>query len=278
MVVTLFECGRGPTPSALIHNVAALWSEQGTVVALADLDPNLELTRRCVSDRALDQWLTSSALSSAGGVRWLSQPHPTPLTRNLALVAGGAVSVESSSALRPWLESCAGGADATLVAAIGGTGDLARVALANSDRIVVVISDTPGALRGLVELQTWIDGEPAIAERLVGYVLEDAVWSDDDEPVHWTLRAERAYAEVVCRRAAIAGGNAALGRLRTYPSLEPTARTVRRPMVELGPADGLLDSQFRSVQQARLDLSVLADRIAAATWRPTAPAAAASAG
>ena len=166
----------------------------------------------------------------------------------------------------------------TLVAAIGGTGELAQVALANSDRIVVVISDAPTALRGLVELQAWIDREPAIAERLVGYVLEDAAWTVSDESVLWTLRAERAYAEVVRRRHAIASGPAVLGRLRSYPSLEPIARAVRRPMIDLGPADGLLDSQFRSVQQARSDLSALADRIAAATWRPTAPAAASSAG
>jgi hypothetical protein len=64
-----------------------------------------------------------------------------------------------------------------------------------------------------------------------------------------------------------------LGRVKRYPSLEAAARDVRKPMFELGPADGALGSQLQAAQQAYRDFSELADRIADATWRPAAPAA-----
>jgi cellulose biosynthesis protein BcsQ len=59
-----------------------------------------------------------------------------------------------------------------------------------------------------------------------------------------------------------------LGSLRWYGSLMPIAQEVRKPIFHLRPADGALGAHARAVREARKDYQEVADRIAAATWRP----------
>lgn len=59
-----------------------------------------------------------------------------------------------------------------------------------------------------------------------------------------------------------------LGSLRWYGSLMPIAQEARKPIFHLRPADGALGAHATAAREARKDYQTVADRIAAATWRP----------
>lgn len=59
-----------------------------------------------------------------------------------------------------------------------------------------------------------------------------------------------------------------LGLLKRYGSLMPMAQEARKPIFHLRPADGALGAHAAAARDARKDFAEVADRIAAATWRP----------
>lgn len=59
-----------------------------------------------------------------------------------------------------------------------------------------------------------------------------------------------------------------LGMLRRYGSLMPMAQEARKPIFQPRPADGALGAHATAAREARKDFEQVADRIAAATWRP----------
>jgi hypothetical protein len=65
-----------------------------------------------------------------------------------------------------------------------------------------------------------------------------------------------------------------LGLLKWYGSLMPMAQEARKPIFHLRPADGALGAHATAAREARKDYQEVADRIAAATWRPGKPASA----
>lgn len=59
-----------------------------------------------------------------------------------------------------------------------------------------------------------------------------------------------------------------LGLLKRYGSLMPMAHEARKPIFHLRPADGALGAHATAAREARKEFEQVADRIAAATWRP----------
>ena len=60
-----------------------------------------------------------------------------------------------------------------------------------------------------------------------------------------------------------------LGSLKWYGSLMPIAQEARKPIFHLRPADGALGAHATAVREASKNYQEVADRIAAATWRPS---------
>jgi cellulose biosynthesis protein BcsQ len=59
-----------------------------------------------------------------------------------------------------------------------------------------------------------------------------------------------------------------LGLLKRYGSLMPMAQEARKPIFHLRPGDGALGAHATAAREARKDFEEVANRIAAATWRP----------
>lgn len=178
-------------------------------------------------------------------------------------------------------------------------GAINRAALVASDHVVMPLGADLFSLAGIENLGRWL-GEsrldwakrvreskdpqlalPAGRMAAAGYVLsQHAVQGGRPTKAYdrWMRRIPGTYAESVLGTAAITDDPEhdpnCLGIVKHYRSLMPLAQEARKPIFLLRAGDGALGSHAAAAQQAYGDFSVLAARIAAATWRPAPPAVA----
>ena len=203
------------------------------------------------------------------------------------------------------MQAAADKVDAQVVLADVGPslGAINRAALVASDHVVMPLGADLFSLAGIENLGQWL-GEsrrdwakrmqeskdpqltlPAGRMAAAGYVLsQHAVQGGRPTKAYdrWMRRIPGTYAESVLGTTATTDDPASdvncLGIVKHYRSLMPLAQEARKPIFLLRAGDGALGSHAAAAQQAYRDFSALATRIAAATWRPAAPGAAATAG
>lgn len=184
------------------------------------------------------------------------------------------------------------GAHVILIDAGPGLGAINRSALVAADHVVVPLAADLFSVAGIEGLGAWLRDTragwtrrragsrvgPIGAMRAAGYVVTmyDAQGDPGTSQARWLRRLPAAYAREVLGAAA-AGDDPStdphcLGIVRNFRGLMFLAEQARKPVFLLRAADGALGSHAIAAQQAFADFQVLADRLAAATWRPAADA------
>lgn len=172
-------------------------------------------------------------------------------------------------------------------------GAINRAALVACRSIVIPVVPDSLSLQGLRNLgptvRQWHDewgeriprnpvpelGLPTVSMNPAGYVvlrpsirLDRPMQASDS----WMNQIPAVYATAILGESTSAVQPAAdphcLGLLKHYGSLMPMAQEARKPIFHLRPADGALGAHATAAREARGDFAKVADRIAAATWRP----------
>lgn len=185
------------------------------------------------------------------------------------------------------------GADVALVDLGPNLGAINRAALVACRYIVMPVAPDLFSLQGLRNLgptvrqwyAEWQDriprnpvpalGLPTEAMRAAGYVvLQHSIRLDRPMQAYdlWMSRIPGVYATAVLDLSTTivqpSSDPHCLGMLKRYGSLMPMAQEARKPIFHLRPADGALGAHATAARDARDDFAVVANRIAAATWRP----------
>ena len=174
-------------------------------------------------------------------------------------------------------------------------GAINRAALVASDHVVMPLGADLFSLAGIENLGTWLSetrsewttrriragalSVPSGNMRAAGYIVsQHAVQSGRPVKAYerWMRRIPETYAVSVLGGTATTDDPAldasCLGIVKHFRSLMPLAQEARKPIFALRAADGALGSHAQAAQQAYVDFLVLADRVAAATWRPASGA------
>lgn len=184
-------------------------------------------------------------------------------------------------------------ADVALVDLGPNLGAINRAALVACRHIVMPVAPDLFSLQGLRNLgptvRQWHDewgerilknpvptlGLPTDVMSPAGYVvLQHSIRLDRPMQAYdlWMNRIPEVYATAVLAKPTTASHPSSdqhcLGLLKRYGSLMPMAQEARKPIFHLRPADGALGAHATAARDARKEFEGVADRIAAATWRP----------
>jgi chromosome partitioning protein len=172
-------------------------------------------------------------------------------------------------------------------------GAINRAALVACSHIVMPVAPDPLSLQGLRTLgpmvrrwhSEWRERVPRNPVPTLG-LIEDPMNPAGYVVLHHSIRLDRpmqaydlwmnriaeVYATAVLDEPAKAARPSSdphcLGLLKRYGSLMPMAQEAHKPIFHLRPADGALGAHAKAVRDARKDFAEVANRIAAATWRP----------
>jgi chromosome partitioning protein len=282
ITVALAGSGHGSGKTMLAYHLSHMLAWMGFRVLAVDLDPQPDLTASFLDTEQIEALWSSPGRTVWDGVcrdGRAGPVSPVPVHDNLALLPGDPALGEfedipygpDTTSVRdtPFREviTTAGlmiNADIALVDLGPGVGHINRFALAAADKVMLVLTADPFSLRGLRSLGPRLrslDGERSPAER-IGYVITT---QGSVESV-----AERAFLErlalipaTYAEHVAVDSGTGPveqsfeIGRLRDYRSLEPLARSARKPMFDLSPGDGAVGATANFVRKCHADFTEL---------------------
>jgi chromosome partitioning protein len=279
ITVALAGSGHGSGKTMLAYHLAYMLAHMGFGVLAVDLDPQPDLTAGFLDTEQIEAlWGTPGGtvwdgvrhVGKAGGAKPVS---PVRVHDGLALLPGdpalGEFEDSDGGQGTPFRDiiTAAGrtiSADIALVDLGPGMGTINRSALAAADKVMVVVTADAFSLRGLSSFGPRLralDQDQSRTEQ-IGYVITTQGSVDSI--------AERAFLERLAlipatyaihvagqREADAADQSFEIGRLRDYRSLEPLARSARKPMFDLSPGDGAVGATANFVRKCHQDFAEL---------------------
>jgi chromosome partitioning protein len=282
MTVALAGSERGSGKTMLTYHLSHMLVEMGFRVLAVDLDPQPDLTAGFLAADAI-----AALWHRPGGTIWEgirraggTEPViPVPTRQTLALLPGDPAldgfdgTPAQTDALRRNIADTGHqmGADIALIDLGPGLGPINRSALAVADKVVLALTADPFSVRGLSSLGPRLRALRGGTIDHIGYIITT---QESVESVAERAFLERldmipaAYATYVAGLDDPHGKNFEIGRLRDFRSLEPLARSGRKPMFDISPADGAVGATANFVRRCRDDFAELTRAFVTRTGLP----------